>query len=92
MTVQVEFWHLITLLGGYIGSLCGFGMILFNKIDKHIDSQNVRITRLEKELADHKADLPLNYWRREDAIRVEVGMKTRLVAIGEHIVKMMEEL
>lgn len=81
MTVQVDFWHLVGLLLGFIGVLGSFGKLMLAQIDKRIDAQNVRLLTLEKDLADHKARLPLEYQRREDAIRFETGLNAKLDAI-----------
>lgn len=90
MTVQVEFWHLITLLVGFISVLCTFGMILLQQIDKRIDSQNLRITTLEKDFSEHKARLPHDYQRREDAIRFETALNAKIDAIGTHLMHLIE--
>jgi hypothetical protein len=81
MTVQVDFWHLVGLLLSFIATLGGFGMLMLRQIDGRIDGQNARLVTLEKDLADHKARLPLEYQRREDAIRFETGVNAKLDAI-----------
>ncbi len=81
MTVQADFWWLVGLLLGFIGVLCSFVKLMLAQIDGRIDAHNVRLRVLEKDLADHKAGLPLEYQRREDAIRFETGLNAKLDAI-----------
>lgn len=39
MTIQVDFWHLVGLLLGFIGTLASFGKILLRQLDARIDQQ-----------------------------------------------------
>jgi hypothetical protein len=90
MTIQVDFWYLVSMLLGFMGTLGGFGMILLKQIDKRIDQQNTRISNLEKDFSEHKIRLPLEYQRREDAIRFETILNAKLDAIGNRIERLME--
>ena len=81
MTIQVDFWHVAGLLLGFIGVLATFGQILLAQMDKRIDAQNDRLTRMEKEFNDHKSTLPLLYQRREDTIRFETTLNSKLDAL-----------
>jgi hypothetical protein len=81
MTIQVDFWHVAGLLIGFIGVLATFGQILLAQMDKRIDAQNDRLTRMEKEFNDHKSTLPLLYQRREDTIRFETTLNSKLDAL-----------
>lgn len=97
MTITVEFWHIVTMLLSYIGVLIGFSKYMFAQIDKRLQNKSDRIDaavahaqRLEKELADHKARMPLEYQRREDAIRFETILNAKLDSIGGRIERLME--
>jgi hypothetical protein len=81
MTIQVDFWHIASLLIGFIGVIAAFGQILLAQMDKRIDAQNDRLTRFEKEFNDHKSTLPLMYQRREDTIRFETTLNAKLDAL-----------
>lgn len=81
MTIQVDFWHVAGLLLGFIGVLATFGQILLAQMDKRIDAQNDRLTRMEKDFNDHKSALPLLYQRREDTIRFETTLNSKLDAL-----------
>jgi hypothetical protein len=91
MTVQVDFWHLISLLIGFITTLGTFGLLLFSQIDKRIDAQNKRITDVERSLNQTLMMLPLEYQRREDAIRFETTLNAKLDAIGTRLEKLSEK-
>ena len=90
MTIQVDFWHLVGLLLGFIGTLATFGMVLIKQIDARIDHQNDRVARVELSLNEMLAKLPLEYQRREDAIRFETILNAKLDAIGARIERLME--
>jgi predicted PurR-regulated permease PerM len=91
MTIQVDFWHLVALLLAFIGTLASFGMILLKQIDSRIDHQNDRVNKIETRLNDTLASLPLEYQRREDAIRFETVLNFKLDAIGNRIERLMEK-
>jgi len=81
MNIQVDFWHVAGLMLGFIGVLATFGRIQLAKIDKHLDRFDKRLELLEKDLSDHKINLPMQYQRREDAIRFETTLNAKLDAI-----------
>lgn len=81
MNITIDFWHVAGLLLGFIGTLATFGQILLAQMDKRIDAQNDRLTRMEKEFNDHKSTLPLLYQRREDTIRFETTLNAKLDAL-----------
>lgn len=91
MAIQVEFWHLVGLLLGFVGTLCSFGMVLVKQIDNRIDHQNERISRVESCCHEMQARLPVEYQRREDAIRFEALLNTKLDNIGARIERLMEK-
>lgn len=81
MVIQVEFWHLVELLLGFIGVLGAFAKLMINKMDERISQQTAQHLSLEKEFLEHKAKLPLEYQRREDAIRFETVLNAKLDTI-----------
>ena len=90
MTIQVDFWHLAGLLIGFIGVLVTFGRIQLAQIDKHIDRFGQRMDRLEKDFNDHRTALPMQYQRREDAIRFETTLNAKLDAIYGRVERITE--
>ena len=91
MTIQVDFWHLMGLLLSFIGTLATFGMVLIKQIDARIDHQNDRVSKIETSLNETLTKLPLEYQRREDAIRFETVLNAKLDAIGTRIERLMEK-
>ena len=91
MTIQVDFWHLVGLLISFIGMLATFGKLLLRQLDARIDAQNSRVSKLETQLNEMLIKLPLEYQRREDAIRFETVLNAKLDAIGGRIERLMEK-
>ena len=88
MTIQVDFWHLVGMLLSFIGVLATFGKILLSQIDHRIDEQSGRFLQLEKDFIEHKTKMPLEYQRREDAIRFETVLNAKL----DNIYKRVEQI
>jgi hypothetical protein len=107
MTIQLELWHLVTLLLAFFGACGAFGKILlsqsqkhlserfeaqdgirksdFDQLTKRLDSMEIssreeanQWQRMERELLQLKADLPLHYVRREDYIRGQSVIEAKL--------------
>lgn len=91
MTINVDFWYLVGLLIGFISVLSTFGMVLIKQIDARIDHQNDRVSTIEQALNSTLAKLPLEYQRREDAIRFETVLNAKLDSIGSRIERLMEK-
>ena len=66
----------------FITTLATFGKILLRQLDARIDNQNDRVSKLENQLNETLTKLPLEYQRREDAIRFETVLNAKLDAIG----------
>lgn len=114
MTVQIEFWQLITALAGLIAAFLTFafgaGRLLLSQMDrrlterfngqeesrtiaqKHWDekfsniiNQNRRdaedLQRIERDFLALRAELPLNYVRREDYIRGQSVLEAKMDAL-----------
>ena len=79
------------LLLSFIGTLATFGMVLIKQIDARIDHQNDRVSKIETSLNETLTMLPLQYQRREDAIRFETVLNAKLDAIGSRIERLMEK-
>lgn len=90
-SIQVEFWHLITLLLGFIGVLITFGQIMLGQLDKRLEKQGQRMDTFERDLRDMQLSLPNTYQRREDAIRFETMLNAKLDAIGGRMERLVEQ-
>ncbi len=78
MTFSFEPQWLIGILVSYIGLWVAIGKYLFGKIDKRFDELRDRTLQLEKDFIEHKTKMPLEYQRREDAIRFETVLNAKL--------------
>lgn len=102
MVNMAENWPLFVFVAGLVAawSLIIWGLTR-SLIDKNADEVNKRIgsigevakdnQRIERELLHLKADLPLNYVRKEDFIRHEVVINTKLDRLRDLIESMMKE-
>lgn len=96
MQIQIELWHLITLLIAFFGACAGGGKLLLSMHQKHMDTKLEAVTerlssieasnreeaqqwqRVERELLNLKAELPVNYVRREDQVRRDSVVEAKL--------------
>lgn len=100
MTIQVELWALLTFLVGlllaFLGSAFAMGRLLlgqvekrldtrFEALEKHADEEAGEWRRVERELLDLRAELPLNYVRREDYIRGQSVIEAKLDGLALRI-------
>lgn len=87
---------LVTILLAWSGLLIGIIKWLLDRNQAHVDRRFSALEkaneaearewqRVERELLDLKANLPMEYVRREDAIRQEVVINAKLDALAEKI-------
>ncbi|EJA4342573.1 hypothetical protein MVR30_003916 [Escherichia coli] len=92
MTLQVEFWTVVGFLLTFMSFVGGMAKWLFNKAEERQAARFASLEQslqqsasswgeLEKELMRFKADLPLNYVRREDYIRGQTVIEAKLDAL-----------
>lgn len=114
MTVQIEFWQLLTFLVGLLLSFLTFafvaGRMLLAQVDQRLDGrfdaleksreqagthwderfatileqsqkQGAGLSSLERDFLHFKADLPLQYVRREDYVRGQSVIEAKLDAL-----------
>lgn len=89
MTIQVEFWQLITILTALMGA-SGWGFkLLLNQVQRHLDfrldtlaaeakASAEQRAKVEREVFDLKAALPLAYVLRDDHIRGQAIIENKL--------------
>lgn len=96
MKLEVEFWTLVSLLLAFMGFVFAVAKIFFAQVEKRQDERfrtlEGTLTQfastqngLERELMQLKADLPLNYVRREDYIRGQTVIEAKLDAVYSKI-------
>ena len=100
MMVQVDFWQLLTfavgLLLSFLSAAFVMGRMLLGQVEKRLDARFATLEkkadaetgewrRVERELADLRADLPLHYVRREDYIRGHSVIEAKLDGLALRI-------
>lgn len=99
MNVQLELWHLITLLIGFFGFTAGFGKVLLDQVEKRLNERHAtlgaaleqhlsqekefvgQLKKLEHDFLGLRAELPVQYVRREDYIRGQSVIEAKLDAL-----------
>ena len=92
MTVQIELPQIIALIVSLLGLLMGFGKFLLSQIDNRLHkiegqhAQEIQEWRkLEREVMQLRADLPDKYVRREDYIRGQTVLESKMDALYQRI-------
>lgn len=95
-----ENWQLFIFLAGLIAGwsvlivsmLRGMFKSHCDNIDRRLDGWGRDISRLEKDVLEMKADLPLSYVRKEDFVRFEVIINTKLDRVHDSIERLKERI
>lgn len=111
MHVQLELWHLISLLIMFLGASATAGKLMLAQVQRHMDDrftaqeearaanheqtqrrldsmetaareESGNWARIERDLLKMQAELPLHYVRREDYIRGQSVIETKLDALA----------
>lgn len=114
MKIELELWHLMSLLMAFFAACSAAGKMLLTQTQKHLDARftaqelgrasnhdqlSKRLEamestnrndgnqwlRLERELLNLRADLPLHYVRREDYIRGQSVIEAKLDALSSKL-------
>jgi hypothetical protein len=93
MTQTIDFWQLLTFAVGLLltalGAAGGMGRMLLGQVEKRLGDKFSALEkaahdeanqwrRVERELLDLRAELPVNYVRREDYIRGQSVIEAKL--------------
>lgn len=92
MKIEIELWHLITLLLAFFSVVGVFGRVLLGQIDKRLDERFTvqtsllqdttgKVTKLERDFLEWRAELPIHYVRREDYVRGQTVIEAKLDAL-----------
>lgn len=94
MKVTFELWQLITLALALAGSFAGLGKLLLIQFERNVRADIQRISadsdkwrELELKFYQHLAELPVGYVRREDYVRGQGFIESKLDAIAGKIEK-----
>lgn len=92
MILQVDFWQLVSLLIGFIGFAAGAGKLLLRQVERRLDARFAVLDaasqewrRLEREWLEWRAELPIQYVRREDYVRGQTVIETKIDALAVRI-------
>ncbi|CAM5383951.1 hypothetical protein [Rhodanobacter lindaniclasticus] len=92
MTLSIEAWQLLSLLLTLSGLLAAFGKLLLAQIQKSLDqrfrsveSQAAKWQDLERDFLRFRADLAVQYVRREDYVRGQSVIEAKLDAIANEL-------
>ncbi len=92
MKIELELWHLISMLLGIAGMFGALGRVLLSQIDKRLDSSldvqatllrgaSGKVDKLERDFLEWRAELPIHYVRREDYVRGQTVIEAKLDAL-----------
>lgn len=89
MIIQVEFWQIIAVFGAMVTCTFGFGRLLLTQFERRLterfaslEKQGDEWQRLERDWLSFKADLPIQYVRREDYVRNQTVIEAKIDAIA----------
>lgn len=114
MNIQLEFWHLVTLLLAFFGFVAGGAKVLFDQIDRRLNERFAaleqarqsadkamqdelsrhaheeekafsKLSGLERDFLEWRADMPLHYVRREDYVRNQVVLEAKIDRVFEKL-------
>ncbi|MCU7123653.1 hypothetical protein J3T26_23565 [Salmonella enterica] len=96
MMLQIDFWEVISMALSFLGVLVAAGKMLLTQIEKRLNERFEALemarkesesgwSRLEREFLEFRADMPLNYVRREDYIRGQTVIEAKLDALYSEV-------
>lgn len=90
--INIEFWQLVGFLLSFLGVCWGFGKMLLAQFQAQQDERQKQQERLqgkvenmEKQLAEFSASLPMTYVLRDDYIRNQVVLETKIDNMTEKL-------
>ncbi len=90
--INIEFWQLVGFLLSFLGVCWGFGKMLLAQFQAQQDERQRQQDRLqgkvenmEKQLAEFSASLPMTYVLRDDYIRNQVVLETKIDNMTEKL-------
>lgn len=101
MNFTLNLWEVLTLVGTVTATFLALGRMFIAQAEKKVDERFIGLSRqtaqidanarqTDQRLMQLLADLPVQYQRREDAIRQEVAIIARLDALNEKMMRILE--
>ncbi|RNM00588.1 hypothetical protein [Dickeya undicola] len=92
MKIEVEFWTLVSLMIAFMGFVFTVAKMFFAQMEKRqmerfsafestLRESTGNLNSLERDLMALKAEMPLNYVRREDYVRGQTVIEAKLDAL-----------
>lgn len=88
MTVEFELWQLISLAVSIAVAFVGLGKLLLVQITRNVEralgqikEDSLKWRDLERDFLRHLAELPVHYVRREDYVRGQTVIESKLDAL-----------
>lgn len=89
MKIELDLWQAIILISMTMGAFWGMAKMLmaqsnrsldekFKEIKERLDTQDDSERRMERQIADMRAELPREYVRRDDFLRAIAGFDVRV--------------
>ncbi|PAV07258.1 hypothetical protein CBG25_05050 [Arsenophonus sp. ENCA] len=92
MTLEVEFWTLFGLLISFMGFVFTLARLFLGQMEKRqverfrrLEASLQHLSTLEREFLTFKADLPVQYVRREDYVRGQTVIEAKLDALYQKL-------
>ena len=90
--ISIEFWQLVGFLLSFLGMCWGFGKILLSQFQSQQDERQKQQERLQgkveimgKQLGEFSASLPMTYVLRDDYIRNQAVLESKLDKLAEQL-------
>ena len=90
--ISIEFWQLVGFLLSFLGMCWGFGKILLSQFQSQQDDRQKQQERLQgkveimgKQLGEFSASLPMTYVLRDDYIRNQAVLESKLDKLAEQL-------
>lgn len=99
MTLQLDFWVLVSYLLGFLGFVGGLAKWFinetekrqaerFNSLERLMRDSSDKWSRLEREVLEFKVEVPERYVRRDEFIHYQQVVESRLDAIYQKLENM----
>jgi hypothetical protein len=95
-----EYWQLFVFLAGLIAAWSVLIVAVLREmlkahcddINRRIDERMSKLSKVERDFLELKADLPLSYVRKEDFVRFEVVINAKLDRLYDSIERLKEKV
>ncbi len=101
--IHLELWQFLCLIGGGITALWVLAKIIihqataridqrFREITNHLNTQDDKVDKLQRELSEHRIELARDYVRREDYVQMTATIMNKIDALALNVQTMFRDL